>query len=55
MTNQDIRNKAAELAREVRAIKRKGDWSIRAWNQQVRIAVRNYIKNTEHFLRANQP
>lgn len=53
MTEQDIRNKAAELAREVRAIAHQGSWSIRAWNNQVRIAIRGYIRNTRQFLRAN--
>jgi len=53
MTNQEIRDNAAQLAREVHAMERKGDWSIRQWNRQVRIAVRSYMRNTVHFLRAN--
>jgi hypothetical protein len=43
------RNSAAELAREVRAIKRVGDWTIRQWNDQVRIAIRNYLENMRRF------
>lgn len=53
MTEQQIRNKAAELAREIRAIERTGDWTIRAWNNQVRSAIRGYINNTRYFWRAN--
>lgn len=53
MTEQQIRDKAAELIREIRAIHRKGDWSIKAWNDQARSAARHYIANTRHFLRVN--
>lgn len=33
MTEQWIRDKAAQLIREIRAIRRKGDWSIKAWKE----------------------
>lgn len=54
MTEQDIRNKAAELARECRAIDRKGKWSIKEWNDQVRSTVRYYMDNIRRFINANQ-
>lgn len=53
MTEQEIRHKAAELAWECRAIQRKGNWTTRAWNDQVRLAIRHYLANTRRFLRAN--
>ena len=53
MTEQDIRDKAAQLIREIRAIHRKGDWSLKAWNDQARLAARHYIINTRRFLRVN--
>lgn len=53
MTEQDIRDKAAQLIREIRAIHRKGDWSLKAWNDQARSAARHYITSTRRFLRAN--
>jgi hypothetical protein len=53
MTEQELRSNAAQLAREIRAMERKGDWSIRQWNRQVRLAVRGYMRNTLQFLRSN--
>lgn len=50
---KQLRNKAAELARECRAINKSGNWSIKEWNDQVRSTIRNYMKNTLRFNRAH--
>lgn len=52
-SEQRIRRNAAGLARDVRRIELAGDWTRREWNNQVRIAIRQYISNTRKFLRAN--
>lgn len=51
------RRKAAELAREIRAMwpTLKGDWSRRDWNQQAMAAAHNFVSNALHFDRMNQP
>ena len=53
MTEQDIRDKAAELARECRAIPLRGNWTIKEWNDKGRFTIRYYMSNTRRFLRAN--
>jgi len=49
MNEKELRRKAARLARECRAIERKGDWTIKGWNDQVRATVQGYMKNTRYF------
>lgn len=52
------RRHAAELARDCRAMKREKqnmpwEWSIKDWNNQVRITVRHYLHNVARFRAAN--
>lgn len=54
MTQTELRRNAAQLAREIRAIPHSVGWGVRGWNQQVRIAIRNYMKNVTSFIRANK-
>lgn len=54
MTESQLRKKAADLARDCRRFPLKGDWSRKAWNDQVRITIRHYIENTRRFLAANK-
>lgn len=56
---QADRRHAAELARERRAMKYEKknmpwEWSIREWNNQVRITVRHYLHNVAQFRAANK-
>ena len=54
MKQTELRRDAAQLAREIRAIPHSVGWGVRGWNQQVRIAIRNYMNNVSSFIRANK-
>jgi hypothetical protein len=53
MNMKQLRKSAAELARDCRKIERKGEWTTREWNDQVRSAIRNYMNNALRFHRAH--
>lgn len=48
------RKEAADLARDIRRMPRKGDWTTREWNKQVRITVRHYMDNMIRFQLMNR-
>lgn len=51
----NLRDKAAALGRDIHAMwpSLKGEWSHREWNQQVRIAMRTYLRNMRQFFAVN--
>jgi hypothetical protein len=54
MTERELRQKAAELARECRAIKSTDAWwTIRRRNHSVRMTIRHYMSNTRRFCRVH--
>jgi hypothetical protein len=53
MNEKQLRQYAAELARDCRKIERKGDWTIREWNHSIRASVRVYMRNTRRFHRVH--
>ena len=53
MNMRQLRKSAAELARDCRTIERKGEWTIKEWNDKVRSTARHYMKNTLHFHRVH--
>ena len=49
MNHKMLRQQAAQLARECRAIDRLGQWSIREWNHSVRRTVEIFMVSTIRF------
>lgn len=54
MNERELRRKAAELARECRAINKSGSWTIKAWNEGVRMTIRHYMSSTRRFCRVHE-
>lgn len=49
MNERQLRREAAQLARECRAIRRSGSWTIREWNNSVRANLRSFMNNMRRF------
>lgn len=53
MNEQQLRKSAAELAKDLRKMERKGSWTISEWNSVVRNTVGIYMSNTRIFYKVN--
>ena len=53
MNERQLRQKAAELARDCRKIEKSGAWTIRDWNRSVRTTVHLFMDNMRHWARVN--